>query len=612
MKSQFLKLCSMVLIFTLLLNLFPAQAIALGSDKTEITPEETHFAETSSQEFSAESATIIAEIPEKRTAFTKDYKLSNGFNMSVVYPEVVHYEEDGQWKEIDNTLKLSGTGANSVYNNTAGGWNAIFPQQLTKNNRVSVVKGAYTVSFGMAGELRSDHELMSEDDQVARTMITTEEMAVTQMQSSFAQVVENTSAAELAEMEHPDIVREKLYSRLSYEDVYNNVDIIYDLSGYQLKESIVINSYDSNLRGYQYVLETGALTPVLNDDGSIDLFAPENEEAVMEMPAPYMVDSAGAVSYDVGISLVPQNGSYLLTYSVPTSWMADSSRVWPVVLDPAVVAVSDYNNILDQFVAENYSVDYKFGGLFCGYHQNFGKMRSFIQYVNLPVLNSADVVVYAELSLRYLYLEPSPSSTTIIEAHKVCDKWDSQTITWANKPQHINTVEDYAIVSGDAYYNWVITDAVRNWYASENTGIMLKAPDSVEAGPASNWQKFFSIDYGSSSSIFPYLSIIYRNTNGIESYWDYTQTSAGRAGTGYVNNYSGNLTWIHSDIGFGGNRMPVSISHIYNANDAQNNTYGLGYGWKTNFHQTLILINDKNNTASYLWEDGDGTKMGWS
>ena len=493
MKSQFLKLCSMVLIFAMLLNLFPAQAIALELDETETesTSEEITSEESTTEEYNAESATIIAEIPEKRTAFTKDYKLSNGFNMSVVYPEVVHYEDDGQWKEIDNTLKASGSGANGVYMNTAGGWHAIFPQQLTKNNRVSVVKNEYAVSFGMAGELRSDAELMAENGQMSRSLTATEEVTVTQMQSATAQVAEETSSEELAEMEHPEIVQEKLHSRLTYEDVYSNVDVVYDLNGYQLKESIVINSYDSSLRGYQYVLETGTLTPVLNDDGSIDLFAPDTEEAVMEMPAPYMVDSAGAVSYDVGISLLPQNGSYLLTYSVPTSWMADSSRVWPVILDPVVTAVSHYNNILDQFVAEYYSVPYDFGGLFCGYNQSFGKMRSFIQYVNLPVLNSADVVVYAELSLRYLYLDPSPSSTTIIEAHKVCDKWDSQTITWANKPQHINTVEDYAIVSGDAYYNWVITDAVRNWYASENTGIMLKAPDSVEAGPASNWQKFF-------------------------------------------------------------------------------------------------------------------------
>ena len=111
------------------------------------------------------------------------------------------------------------------------------------------------------------------------------------------------------------------------------------------------------------------------------------------------------------------------------------------------------------------------------------------------------------------------------------------------------------------------------------------------------------------------LQIVFRNANGLESYWDYTSVSAGRAGTGYVNNYTGNLTWVHSDIGFGGNRMPVSISHIYNSGDSGSNDYGLGYGWRTNYHQTLkkvVLTDDGNNVlatnGAYVWTDCDGTE----
>ena len=108
------------------------------------------------------------------------------------------------------------------------------------------------------------------------------------------------------------------------------------------------------------------------------------------------------------------------------------------------------------------------------------------------------------------------------------------------------------------------------------------------------------------------LTIIFRNGNGIEDYWDYTASTAGRAGTGYVNNYSGNLTWIHSDIGFGGNRMPVTISHVYNANDSTLNTFGLGYGWRTNFNQTISIETWHEGTPQeisyYVWTDGDGTR----
>ena len=185
--------------------------------------------------------------------------------------------------------------------------------------------------------------------------------------------------------------------------------------------------------------------------------------------------------------------------------------------------------------------------------------------------------------------------------------WDSQTITWQNQPGHSDIVEDYAIVSTDQRYRWGITDLVRDWYASENTGVMLKMPNNVESGTVTNWKKFYSVDYSMHApQLWPYLNIVYRNTNGLESYWDYTASSAGRAGTGYINNYSGNLVWVRDDIGFGGNRMPVTISHIYNANDSAVDNFGMGYGWRTNFNQ--LVYQWAANPNYYIWEDGDGTK----
>ena len=149
---------------------------------------------------------------------------------------------------------------------------------------------------------------------------------------------------------------------------------------------------------------------------------------------------------------------------------------------------------------------------------------------------------------------------------------------------------------------------------------MIKATDEVEqSGNTSSWKEFYSCNYGDDPTD-PALLIYFRNNNGLESYWDYTSASAGRAGTGYINNYTGNLVWVHNDIGFGGNRMPVSISHVYNANDAfevtndgnnsndsAGNYFGLGTGWRTNFHQRLYQWNGNDLITYYVWEDSDGT-----
>lgn len=103
------------------------------------------------------------------------------------------------------------------------------------------------------------------------------------------------------------------------------------------------------------------------------------------------------------------------------------------------------------------------------------------------------------------------------------------------------------------------------------------------------------------------LVISYINNCGLESTWDYTSSSAGRAGTGYVNDYTGNLVWVHTGLGFSGNRMPVSINAVYNANDKRNKAYGLGYGWRTNYNQRVEQIT-LGGTTYYRWEDEDGTR----
>ena len=48
---------------------------------------------------------VSGEIPELRGEYEKHFSLSDGTYSAVVYPYAVHYDEDGTWQEIDNTLR---------------------------------------------------------------------------------------------------------------------------------------------------------------------------------------------------------------------------------------------------------------------------------------------------------------------------------------------------------------------------------------------------------------------------------------------------------------------------------------------------------------------------
>jgi RHS repeat-associated protein len=128
---------------------------------------------------------------------------------------------------------------------------------------------------------------------------------------------------------------------------------------------------------------------------------------------------------------------------------------------------------------------------------------------------------------------------------------------------------------------------------------MLKFNDESESG-----KTFCSSDR--SDDLKPRVYIYYINNCGLEGYWSYRSQDVGRAGTGHVNEYTGNLVFIHDDLGVDGNRMPVSISHVYNVNDKDTNI-GYGFGWRLNLSQE-VYRQDISGTTYYVHIDSDGTR----
>ena len=47
---------------------------------------------------------VIGEVLERREENQKEFLLANGVRQVVIYPAAVHYQKDGQWKDIDNRL----------------------------------------------------------------------------------------------------------------------------------------------------------------------------------------------------------------------------------------------------------------------------------------------------------------------------------------------------------------------------------------------------------------------------------------------------------------------------------------------------------------------------
>ena len=620
MQKRLLKLCSWILTLALLINMLPMSIFAEAIQETAATEADPEDQSTEPAELS--EAYIVDEITEKRTAYSKEFLLSSGVHMAAVYPQAVHYETANGWEEIDNTLI---THADGSLSNTAGVWDVRFPGQLTKEQSITIEKDGYTLSFFMAGELTaqpvieaplipgipavegltpaSQTELSQlPEDAVAEITVdgTAQSFGVAQMQQAAAQVqpIQRDTQAQYAQT-----VPEKNHSRLLYADIYQSTDVVYDLESGKVKESVILESYRSSLRGYRYSLDVGEMIPVLEADGSVTFYDKTRQSVVMVMPAPYLVDNAGVYNGDIQVQLTGSGSRHTLFYILPTEWLAAEDRAWPVILDPIIEADLDIDNIRDRTVTEYVTYSQTWGMNSCGYDTGTGIQRFYLKYNELPKLETSDVILGAYVTMRKY--ENSPTSA-VVEVRKVSSTWDSATITWANKPAISGHVEDYAIVQNAKFYGWTITDIVRDWYSKSNTGMAFKVSSATETGGIPNIKQFMSSDYGTDDNR-PTLHIYFRNNNGLDGWWDYTTASAGSAGTGYINNYTGNLVWVHNDMEYGGNRMPVSINHVYNMNDQGCNDFALGYGWRTNYHQRIYRWSEDSNY--YVWEDEDGTKQ---
>ncbi len=110
-----------------LIEMFPLSTFA------QTTEEENH---NHGEEFSSEEvlAEIENEVVEQRSEYTKHYRLTDGTYIAATYKEPVHYQKDGEWCEINNTLILQEVDGESYYVNTASDKKFMLPKEINDNS----------------------------------------------------------------------------------------------------------------------------------------------------------------------------------------------------------------------------------------------------------------------------------------------------------------------------------------------------------------------------------------------------------------------------------------------------------------------------------------------
>ena len=525
------------------------------------------------EEYAEEQAYITGEIEDLRTRYSKTYEQSDGSRIAVVSAAPVHFYDEGkeEWEEYDNRLAYNEETENYESEENGSDMQVSLPKKIDEENGIEVEAEGYTVSITPLDMNSSSSKKTNEKKNV-----------------------KSGSEKNLKEYSLEDYVSDSvLDGKVEYtQDKSAKAEYIF--SGSELKENIVLSEVPEENQTYSFRIKADGLTAKLKKDNSVVICDGENK--VFTIPTPYMYDSDFEFSSEIETTLKKDGSEYILTYAPDYEWLAAEERVYPVTVDPTVSTKPYNDKIVDTSVLSTAPVDLSSNTcLYAGALSNRNcVVDAYINFTKLPRIEKQWAISNAKLNLK-----TASDKNNKINAYKVTSEWKTSTVR-DNPPSLDSTILDVCSVPAqtDTWVCWDITNTVYDWYnGGSDYGIKLSSPYATN-----NQSVFYSADAADSENI-PYISVEYKTISSAQLENSRT-IDIGRAGTATINDFSGNLTLTREDIGVDGNVMPVNISMIYNLNNIKGVLFG--YGYRTNYSQTISYITDsgKNKFYEYICEDG--------
>ncbi len=525
-NKKLFKVISIILVVIMLLHIVPQSVIAFAVEKVNVNKSIGN--EISNQEDM--TSKIVSEVTELRNEYEKHFACEDGSFVVATYNDPVHYKENGQWKEIDNSLRLTAdvksSSGKSMYTPKAGIVDVKIPQSFSNGQKVSATNKGYTISFG------ANHDKVIYQNKPTAVVKDVEDLSSSKIadksvvaQRSVATTATLSTESDIATFNNDAMAVDNQAGAVVYENVFGNDDLEYIVTTNSIKENIVVNEKQDNYI-YSFNMDFGELTPIVNEDNSIRVVNPEDtEETIFYIEAPYMYDANEIESTNIEMSLVEEDGIYIMTLQADTEWMNDSERVFPVVIDPTVYLSFDDVFVMDGLSNKNttkINKELRVGRNLTNLARTYIKPTVPTNILTGSYISSA----YLNLIKDYYYQAPFADDISI-RAYDCYDvkSWSPTSVTWENQP-YSNSDNGYS--SGHTYlssvsatsikstYSFSITDAVRRWLdGGVNNGIML-----ASSNESTKTQIDFHSSRTSDSNNYPKMYITYTTPTLSVSTWE--------------------------------------------------------------------------------------------
>ena len=283
------------------------------------------------------------EIVSKRSEYEKYFDNGDGTVTAIINTVPLHYLDNGEWLEIDNTLTLNESGN---YINKSNSMNVTL-------SPITCAKSVSDIDNKQMMEIESDGYSMAWDfvNNSYQTTISNNLLTpISQISVNDDKKVNNISDnAKSNEITTKSL--NKLESDVTYSSIYKSVDIDIAINSSSVNETIILNDHNSLPEKFTYYIEAKDLNAKIYEDNSIHFINVEGIE-IFNIPVMFMYDSSEEPenNYNVGIDIEGYKDGYLLTIIPDKNWLLSDEINYPVMITHQVCK---YTHVNSSYVSEN-------------------------------------------------------------------------------------------------------------------------------------------------------------------------------------------------------------------------------------------------------------------
>lgn len=518
---------------------------------------------------------IVEEITSKRGEKTKEYLLSDGSFMVQQFAEKVHYNDNGEYKEVDNSVIEKTIDDNIVYQNKANSLKINVNKKFKNNKTVAELsEDGYVIKFSFIGEgIREVESEVSEGLNEIR-------------QEKNYRGKKN---------KQPDRY-EFNKSKIKYANIKDSVDIEYEINSNGLKENIIINKKLTEYV-FKFKIQVENLWLELQNDGEINAYK-EDGEIKFQIPAPFMVDKNGLFNNDVFYQLINLNDGYELIVTADKEWINNTAEL-PVTIDPII---QNYEQNNRTFITVYKDGTTSTAGDY-GYVGQPGGTNTANTYVNFNIVPRESIYTLVSGSVTYYHTTAGINifrGTNLKYSANVVEPMDIEDITFTNMP----TVTEFLRTCG-ADTNVAVT----NQEYTEEFDIKCIKDGRVMFGflKADGCSNYMNAKLHMTGDHAPSILLTYKLITGVDEDYSIEEISLGDA-TANVNIATGNLNLnvpLASVNTMGAIGLSSSLIYNSNYNDIINELGYLnvfGNNFKLNLQQYVKYVD-----GEYYYYDADGS-----